>query len=834
MSGIIKAGLATLSVYCLFVGFFPMRAPSKEKSTEKDRPIDPIFEHKTNILSSHPWFGPNKQTKRPKIAFIILDGLRYDCVAKRTTDKEIYHNKMPFLQELVERKESVLFKSLTPDSTTTTHSKTTTIFTGTIPDILSLMYSFNSQKIEEDSIFRHLLNRYKRLMFTGDETTISLFDYIQSPKTILSSTSTFVNPFYSFDLNNWIDIDSYIKEDIIKESKRIDHELIFAHSVSIDHASHINGLKTEKLVESLKETDEMIREIYNTLSDDTEIYLTGDHGMTENGGHGGLDTLEITTFLMHLKKGDIRSNEDNESYKRWNDLFNRNEILRTGYITGVDLDWPYHTIGGSGTIIQNDIATLLSIRAGIPTPYNSIGCIIPELIVDLSYIKKPSEYKRIEDQIDQLKALVDSTRTTFFQIRRSVKNDISLLEESDLGSIDDKEEILKVIAGIRELGNQINVESYHTNSQRIIVELEELFFKYQKGCYDLVYRFRKEKVRPNKTRIAIGAAILLFLFLWTFIKTEVSPMCLFIIPIFISGSSICYLENEDYATMIVVHVLTMMFWHGKKDKKMVDIAGIIEVHLVIFLCSYLNSAREEYLYTGPPTENIRPFSPLSVLLGGVLLLSSLKSYALIINSLFLIGTCYSSYLCSQRTHLIMLILSIASLLAIKGNEKYPKMILRFMFLWQKNHFGFTPVLVYEVLSRNKQIFNFKESPINIGVWAYALGSYIFFKTGHQSNIATIPWGICCIGGNTSMILSGIFFILNFAPGIVFAKIFCSTLIKEKSSILSDLYLWNLVACLGVLFLFDDAYFIRVIQRILFVFGLYLGHPMGNMIGLLIR
>ena len=212
----------------------------------------------------------------------------------------------------------------------------------------------------------------KRLAFLGDDTWLSLFsrDLFTSP---------FVEAFPSF--NAWdldtVDraVNSSIREIILPEN-RGKWDVLLAHILGVDHCGHrwvkcftvvlidliscvtigvsvfcrSYGPSHPEMARKLNETDELIKFLTNSMSDDTLLVIFGDHGMTGTGDHGGDSRDESEAGLIIISKDRTR------------------------------LRCPAQGRKGNAEVAQIDLVPTLAALMGVPIPYSSIGEVIPNLL----------------------------------------------------------------------------------------------------------------------------------------------------------------------------------------------------------------------------------------------------------------------------------------------------------------------------------------------------------------------------------------------------------------------------------------------------------------------
>ena len=158
-------------------------------------------------------------------------------------------------------------------------------------------------------------------------------------------------------------------------------ELETAHGIGSDHIGHTYGIFHEKIGEKLSEMDELAVKIIEAMDDNTILFIMGDHGMSDEGDHGGGSKGETETVIGAYYKGGFRKYKEPEL----------NSIMKT-----FQEDSP-------SMLIQMDLAPTLAMLLGLPIPYSNTGQMINDFYVNEINEKENNEspkeflYKLIRD-----------------------------------------------------------------------------------------------------------------------------------------------------------------------------------------------------------------------------------------------------------------------------------------------------------------------------------------------------------------------------------------------------------------------------------------------------
>jgi phosphatidylinositol glycan class O len=143
--------------------------------------------------------------------------------------------------------------------------------------------------------------------------------------------------------------DKGVDEHIFEEMENPKTDIMFAHVLGVDHAGHSFDVNHSELKRKLEEIDDLLHRITERMDDNTTMIVFGDHGMVDEGNHGGSTDYDRATLLFAYSKG-----------KEF-------EILKQKY--------PKMT-----EIPQTNIAATVTQMTNVKFPYSNIGVFQPELI----------------------------------------------------------------------------------------------------------------------------------------------------------------------------------------------------------------------------------------------------------------------------------------------------------------------------------------------------------------------------------------------------------------------------------------------------------------------
>lgn len=351
--------LNVMSMYLFLVGFLPVRTVSTGFSTSQDIPS-----YKT--LSSRDDKSIYTQSI-DKLVFIVVDALRDDFIP---SVKQGFYDKitMPYVESLIKEGQALKFVSRC-HSPTVTLPRIKSMLTGSLQSFVDLIFNLNAGSLREDNFVTQAVKHSKRIIFYGDDTWLKLF-----PAHFSRSDGT-----TSFFVSDYTEVDKNVTRHLESELSSLDWDILILHYLGVDHIGHLAGPDSSLLPPKLQEMDNVIEMIHTALkkrkrvsSSPDLIAVTGDHGMSIGGNHGGVSKLEISTPLLFISTGEDK-------------------------ISQVQTE-----------VFQIDIASTLSILYGFPIPKNNYGHMIKELMNMTKFTLERQLYALYYNSL-QLKYLLENS-----------------------------------------------------------------------------------------------------------------------------------------------------------------------------------------------------------------------------------------------------------------------------------------------------------------------------------------------------------------------------------------------------------------------------------------
>jgi GPI ethanolamine phosphate transferase 3 subunit O len=366
---------------------------------------------------AHCWIPPLYH----RAVVLVVDALRYDFVhwreqspptealaggsgglAAHLPPLQLYHNQMPLSRALLQRRNSSasLFRFVA-DAPTTTMQRLKGLTTGQLPTFIDIRDNFQSAAVSEDNLIVQAAHSGLLPSVMGDDTWVGLFP----------EEFTRAHPYPSFDVKDLDTVDNGCLQHLPAELAAFDRSstpalsrLLIAHFLGVDHVGHRHGPRHPEIRRKLRQMDRTVDEVARSLAEWEErcrgalapaehrrtwqeghrcrslLLVLGDHGMTEDGNHGGASADEVTAaLLVHSPSSapDSSSSSSSRSARPAPYAPPAEHVLRHWArrlrLPEHSVAHVVHSVHPELSLNQIDLVPTLACLLALPIPYGNLG-----------------------------------------------------------------------------------------------------------------------------------------------------------------------------------------------------------------------------------------------------------------------------------------------------------------------------------------------------------------------------------------------------------------------------------------------------------------------------
>lgn len=340
---ILKALLVLLSVAVFYRSIFPCMRLQATVNTEA--------------------LSENREFK--KLVYVVLDGLRFDGLVPVDKEGHYFNNMAPLDGEGIHRHDFLSIAGI-PTSTT---CRVIGLMTGAPSSRLDVIKSFSNTRVDVDSLVSRADGR--SCAFYGDELWIHSFVRLAAKsKTICS-----------FSKDRLAAREDEVFAALMQNLSGEPDDFVFAHFISLDNLGHTHGTRHPAMGSTIRRFSGYLQEICATLDRDTLLVVVSDHGVTDEGAHGGVSEPELASVCSFISKKPIRGADPRTGPGR-----------ASGYASFLGRFYDVARCNTAGdwlkarsrynVIHQDDIVVTVSYLLGVPVPFNAFGNLIPHLVDD--------------------------------------------------------------------------------------------------------------------------------------------------------------------------------------------------------------------------------------------------------------------------------------------------------------------------------------------------------------------------------------------------------------------------------------------------------------------
>lgn len=285
---------------------------------------------------------------------IVIDALRFDFMAPPAANLSaddsagagsLCRGQLSVVGEVLERRprHAALFR-FTADPPTTTMQRLKGLTTGGLPTFIDFSDNFSSEDIREDNWLEQLRRAGRRAVHMGDDMWTTLY-----PRSFHRAF-----PVPAFNVKDLDSVDAGVRAHLLPELAAADWSVLIAHFTGVDHAGHTFFADHPATRRKLRETDATVREALAAVeasprAAETVVLIFGDHGMSDEGDHGGGSPEETGSGLFVYSPA-------------------RPLLLH-----------PQRRDDGFPEVQQVDLVPSLALLLGLPVPFSSVGALIAPL-----------------------------------------------------------------------------------------------------------------------------------------------------------------------------------------------------------------------------------------------------------------------------------------------------------------------------------------------------------------------------------------------------------------------------------------------------------------------
>ncbi|KAF2358312.1 Type I phosphodiesterase/nucleotide pyrophosphatase/phosphate transferase [Trinorchestia longiramus] len=251
----------------------------------------------------------------PKVVLMVIDGLRRDHVFSLHTDLDMgnaasvkYHSHIPYVGQLLNSTQNLhstqnkkwsgaaAFDVMT-FTPTVTAPRLLSMVSGSVPGFMSIASNFGAAEVTLDNLVLRWKAAGRRIKLFGDETWSAMF-----PNHFVEQ-----DPVSSFYVSDHTEVDRNVSRHLRSLLYRLKEEgtwdVAILHYLGLDHLGHTHGSEHELIFDKLKEMSDVISTLNMGLRASGCNYIVlvcGDHGMLDEGGHGGSRYEELHTAAVFL------------------------------------------------------------------------------------------------------------------------------------------------------------------------------------------------------------------------------------------------------------------------------------------------------------------------------------------------------------------------------------------------------------------------------------------------------------------------------------------------------------------------------------------------------
>ncbi|KFK32804.1 hypothetical protein AALP_AA6G290300 [Arabis alpina] len=332
-------------------GFFPVK-PTLSGISGSESYLDPFCDSALNSNESDKLHSEKLRllykelsgisSKYDRLILMVIDGLPAEFVLGKDGQppRKVWKESMPYTQSLLVNGDAIGYhaKAAPP---TVTMPRLKAMVSGAIGGFLDVAFNFNTQALLDDNLLGQFFRIGWKMVMHGDETWLKLFPGLFMRHDGVSS----------FFVKDTVQVDRNVSRHLPTELNSDDWNLLILHYLGLDHVGHTGGRNSPLMASKLKEMDDIVKTMHLRAMMDrshdqgqTLLIVVSDHGMTENGNHGGSSYEETDSLMLFI---------------------------------GLSSNISDYVAATNNVAFQVDLAPTLALLFGVPIPKNNVGVLVP-------------------------------------------------------------------------------------------------------------------------------------------------------------------------------------------------------------------------------------------------------------------------------------------------------------------------------------------------------------------------------------------------------------------------------------------------------------------------
>ncbi|XP_010472242.1 PREDICTED: GPI ethanolamine phosphate transferase 2-like [Camelina sativa] len=286
--------------------------------------------------------------KYDRLVLMVIDGLPAEFVLGKDGQppRDVWKESMPYTQSLLANGDAIGYhaKAAPP---TVTMPRLKAMVSGAIGGFLDVAFNFNTQAFLEDNLLGQFFRIGWKMVMLGDETWLKLFPGLFMRHDGVSS----------FFVKDTVQVDRNVSRHLPDQLNSDDWNFLILHYLGLDHVGHTGGRNSPLMAGKLKEMDDIVRTMHlRAVMDRTHdqgqtlLVVVSDHGMTDNGNHGGSSYEETDSLMLFI---------------------------------GLSSNFSDYGAAINNVAFQVDLAPTLALLFGVPIPKNNVGVVVPGTLSSL-------------------------------------------------------------------------------------------------------------------------------------------------------------------------------------------------------------------------------------------------------------------------------------------------------------------------------------------------------------------------------------------------------------------------------------------------------------------